>query len=47
MTKEIFMATEPDISTDRSEMRKRSSLLRQSFRFLVLNIKIIRLTRHH
>jgi hypothetical protein len=29
------------------ELRRRSSLLRQAFRFVVLNLKILKLSRQH
>ena len=32
---------------DPHELKRRSGLLRQTFRFLVLNLKILRLTRQH
>jgi hypothetical protein len=31
----------------RSELRRRSSLVRQAVRFVVLNVKIFRLSRQH
>ena len=37
----------PMTEPDDAEMRRRSSLPRQAWRFLVLNLKILRLTRTH
>ncbi|MDO8390433.1 MAG: hypothetical protein Q7V57_08085 [Actinomycetota bacterium] len=34
-------------ATSAKEARRRSGLVRQAFRFVVLNLKILRLTRQH
>lgn len=44
---DVNRAIEASPLPSRSEIRHRSSLVRQAVRFVVLNVKILRLSRQH